>query len=220
MFCSYPGYVQAHFYGKFRESSSGISNKYPFNYDKGFLGDLDYKDECSKRCKISEDCCRGFTCMSSVIRNAFTEGLGLCVQEKKDKEGIACIRDTDCYPYECIEMKTIFPTLRFCQKPEIVINNQIDPFRSSNIMKKQFNDNCQTSQDCNQEQGLCCSRVRIHRQPHSLKCMYKESVKCVEGEDNETDGVISEVGSYGVKGERKANAMSRFFPMRLRPYFR
>lgn len=134
---------------------------------------------CSgKKCTANEHCCPGAVCVD-------TDGLvGTCLPVYGSKQGEPCARTSDCEAgLVCLDNNENDVIFRTCQRD------------TSNYHKKQYNEECSTSNECIVEKGLCCQVQRRHRQAPKKICSYfKDERSCIGQVDGAAIGIASTVG--------------------------
>lgn len=141
-----------------------------------------------KKCIASDQCCRGSVCVD-------VDGtkLGTCLPIYGQREGEQCQQDSDCEQ-----------GLR-CLEPGISAGRRVCKLRE--MRKKQFNDECQSSDECDTSKGLCCQLQRRHRMAPRKVCYYFADPKACIG----TVSASSAVGEFfRPSGYRPYKSMSYF----------
>ncbi|XP_064469531.1 prohormone-3-like isoform X2 [Ornithodoros turicata] len=113
-----------------------------------------------KKCLSSDQCCRGSVCVD-------VDGSkpGTCLPIYGQREGEQCQRDSDCE--QGLRCLASTGRARICKLRE--------------LRKKQFNDECQSSDECDKSKGLCCQLQRRHRMAPRKVCYYFADPKACIG---------------------------------------
>lgn len=135
--------------------TSNANNKGLGGITTGIIG------ACSgRRCSANEHCCPGTVCVDLVDGPT---SVGTCLSHHGQQEGAPCNRATDC------DVGLICATTesrKSCQQP--------------NESKKQYNDECGQSNECDALKGLCCQLLRRHRQSPRKACSYfRDPLVCI-----------------------------------------
>ncbi|CAG0920801.1 unnamed protein product [Notodromas monacha] len=139
-------------------------------------------DACYKRkCSANENCCEGSVCVE-------IDGVeGECLPADGRSEGERCIRDEDCEVGLFCEREHKSGG-KFCQ--------------ASVSRKKQLNEGCDMSVDCDIEKGLCCQLQRRIRQRAKKVCSYfSDALQCIG--PVAVDKVKVELPKLPVPGEKR-----------------
>ncbi|XP_041988031.1 ITG-like peptide isoform X1 [Aricia agestis] len=110
-------------------------------------------------CVTNEDCCRGLMCFA-------TEYGGTCLPAfSARKLGEICNRENQC------------DAGLVCEE---VAPGEMHVCRPPSVAHKQYNEDCNTSSECDISRGLCCIMQRRHRQKPRKSCGYfKEPLVCI-----------------------------------------
>ncbi|GAB6019147.1 hypothetical protein CHUAL_000766 [Chamberlinius hualienensis] len=130
-----------------------------------------------RKCTANEHCCPGAVCVD-------TEGLvGTCLPVYGSKQGEPCEKTSDCENgLVCMDNNENDVIFRTCQRD------------ASNYHRKQYNEDCNTSNECMVEKGLCCQVQRRHRQAPRKICIYfKDERACIGTVDGAAAGIASAV---------------------------
>ncbi|XP_076354740.1 ITG-like peptide isoform X1 [Tachypleus tridentatus] len=113
------------------------------------------QEQCfGKRCLHSEQCCPGSVCVD------VDGAVGNCLPVYGQTEGKPCTQDADCGEgFRCEE--NVNALVRH--------SCQID---ARDVRKKQYNDECLASSECDVSRGLCCQLQRRHRMAPRKVCFY------------------------------------------------
>ncbi|XP_050669295.1 ITG-like peptide [Leptidea sinapis] len=113
----------------------------------------------SSPCISNGDCCRGLMCLE-------TDEGGRCLPPfTGQKMGEICNRENQC------EAGLV------CEE---VVPGEMHVCRPPSTGRKQYNEDCTTSSECDISRGLCCVMQRRHRQKPRKSCGYfKESLVCI-----------------------------------------
>jgi len=123
-----------------------------------------------RRCSSNENCCPKTVCV-----DLDGPSLGTCLPHHGQREGANCQRNTDC---EAGLVCTMSEAGKTCQSP---MNS-----------KKQYNEDCKQSSECDIGKGLCCQLLRRHRQSPRKACSYfRDPFVCI-GVVSSTDAVITQ----------------------------
>jgi len=134
------------------------------------LPEASNKITCSgRRCSANEHCCSGTVCV-----DLDGPSLGTCLPHHK-REGAYCQRNVDCDSGLICTMSEAGKT---CQSP---MNT-----------KKQYNEDCTQSSECDIGKGLCCQLLRRHRQAPRKACSYFRDPLVCTGVVSSTDLVLNE----------------------------
>uniref|UniRef100_T1IXN6 Prohormone-3 n=1 Tax=Strigamia maritima TaxID=126957 RepID=T1IXN6_STRMM len=112
-------------------------------------------------------------CVAKVARLCNAASLivdaGTCLPMYGARQGDACVQDGDCAAgLVCSDSEVDGTILRTCHT-----DRQIIP-------RKQYNERCETSNECNLEKGMCCQIQRRHRQaPRKVCVYYKDTNDCI-----------------------------------------
>ncbi|XP_054157636.1 prohormone-3-like [Oppia nitens] len=122
------------------------------------------QEKCiNKRCVQSEQCCPGSVCVDLDL-NQNNLVAGTCLPIYGVNEGQSCRIDNDCEPgLRCLDSQPVVAMRqkhRTCQPP------------GRDMMKKQYNDQCVTSSECDASHGLCCQLIRRYRMSPKRLCYY------------------------------------------------
>ncbi|EEC10780.1 hypothetical protein IscW_ISCW007822 [Ixodes scapularis] len=117
--------------------------------------------------------------------------VGTCLPVYGQREGEQCQQDSDCERgLACLLPRAPAGTRRSCQ------------LRTRELRKKQFSDECQSSDECDVSRGLCCQLQRRHRMAPRKLCFYFADPKsCI-----------------GTVPPAAAAAMNDFYRPSYRPY--
>lgn len=116
------------------------------------LGDGCY----GKTCVHSDQCCKGSVCVDMDSSKA----VGSCLPIYAQREGEPCRQDSDCEDgLRCLENVNMAVS-RTCR------------VATRDMRKKQYNDECLTSGECDVAKGLCCQLQRRHRMAPRKVCYY------------------------------------------------
>jgi hypothetical protein len=132
------------------------------------------EEKCvNKPCVQSEQCCPGSVCVD-VEFSGENRVAGTCLPIYGVNEGESCHDDNDCEPgLRCLENQpaplALRQKLRTCQPP------------GRDMMKKQYNDECSTSSECDASHGLCCQIIKRHRMAPRRLCYYFSDPKSCIG---------------------------------------
>ncbi|XP_075750098.1 space blanket isoform X1 [Rhipicephalus microplus] len=106
-----------------------------------------------RKCVANDQCCRGSVCVDVDGSKA-----GTCLPVYGQREGETCQQEADCERgLSCLQSRG---ARRVCQQ------------RNREMRKKQFNDECQSSDECDASRGLCCQMQRRHRMAPRKVCYY------------------------------------------------
>ncbi|XP_040359370.1 prohormone-3-like [Ixodes scapularis] len=150
------------------------------------LSQEDELDCFGRKCLASDQCCRGSACV-----DVDGSKLGTCLPVYGQREGEQCQQDSDCERgLACLLPRAPAGTRRSCQ------------LRTRELRKKQFSDECQSSDECDVSRGLCCQLQRRHRMAPRKLCFYFADPKsCI-----------------GTVPPAAAAAMNDFYRPSYRPY--
>lgn len=114
---------------------------------------------CAGRfCSANEHCCPGTVC---VDLNGPT--MGTCLPHHGQREGSSCHRNSDC---DVGLVCAVSEAGKACQQPSAA--------------KKQYNEDCSVSSECDVTRGLCCQLLRRHRQSPRKACSYfRDPLVCI-----------------------------------------
>lgn len=108
-----------------------------------------------RKCVANDQCCRGSVCV-----DVDGSKVGTCLPVYGQREGETCQQDADCERgLSCLQPGP-GGVRRVCQQ------------RNREMRKKQFNDECQSSDECDASRGLCCQMQRRHRMAPRKVCYY------------------------------------------------
>lgn len=128
------------------------------------LSEEDELDCFGRKCLASDQCCKGSVCV-----DVDGSKLGTCLPVYGQREGEQCQRDSDCERGLSCLVPGAAGARRICQ------------LRSRELRKKQFNDECKSSDECDGSRGLCCQLQRRHRMAPRKVCYYFEDPKSCIG---------------------------------------
>ncbi|KAL0859039.1 hypothetical protein ABMA27_010886 [Loxostege sticticalis] len=113
----------------------------------------------SSPCATNGDCCRGLLCLD-------TEDGGRCLPAFSGRKfGEMCNRDNQC------------DAGLVCEE---VVPGEMHVCRAPSPGRKQYNEDCASSSECDVTRGLCCIMQRRHRQKPRKSCGYfKEPLVCI-----------------------------------------
>ncbi|KAL0809556.1 hypothetical protein ABMA28_011089 [Loxostege sticticalis] len=113
----------------------------------------------SSPCATNGDCCRGLLCLD-------TEDGGRCLPAFSGRKfGEMCNRDNQC------------DAGLVCEE---VVPGEMHVCRAPSPGRKQYNEDCGSSSECDVTRGLCCIMQRRHRQKPRKSCGYfKEPLVCI-----------------------------------------
>ncbi|CAH4032650.1 unnamed protein product [Pieris brassicae] len=113
----------------------------------------------SSPCITNGDCCRGLMCLE-------TEDGGRCLPAFAGRKlGEICNRENQC------------DAGLVCEE---VVPGEMHVCRLPSAGRKQYNEDCSTSSECDISRGLCCVMQRRHRQKARKSCGYfKEALVCI-----------------------------------------
>ncbi|XP_076309998.1 prohormone-3-like [Tachypleus tridentatus] len=115
---------------------------------------LSNDNQCfGKRCFHSNQCCLGSVCVD-------TDGTGTCLPLYGQEEGQFCHQDSNCQKNLTCTQLVSDPRRRTCQFPKLYLR------------KKQYNDECLDSSECDASKDLCCQLLRRHRMAPRKVCFY------------------------------------------------
>ncbi|XP_055344718.1 ITG-like peptide isoform X2 [Paramacrobiotus metropolitanus] len=118
-------------------------------------------------CRDDAGCCENMLCKFPELDNKKAVAtLGTCVPNPN--EGVICKEDAACgNGMECA-LTAGSRGYKTCQP------------KNRDVARKQYNDDCRHSLECDQSRGLCCQQHRRHRQAPRLSCLYyKDSHNCL-----------------------------------------
>ncbi|XP_054164843.1 ITG-like peptide [Oppia nitens] len=144
------------------------------------------QDKCTgRRCVQSDQCCPGSVCVD-------VDGIvGTCLPIYGVSEGDSCQTDDDCEPgLNCRVSDVNYaqnPSAlyqvrgrRVCQSAAGVGGGAGAGNGGREMMKKQYNNECQTSSECDSGRGLCCQLIKRHRMaPRKLCYYFSDPQSCV-----------------------------------------
>ncbi|CAB3223126.1 unnamed protein product [Arctia plantaginis] len=113
----------------------------------------------SAPCATNGDCCRGLLCLD-------TEDGGRCLPAFAGRKfGEICNRENQC------------DNGLVCEE---VVPGEMHICRPPSAGRKQYNEDCESSGECDITRGLCCIMQRRHRQKPRKSCGYfKEPLVCI-----------------------------------------
>ncbi|KAI1280733.1 ITG-like peptide [Halotydeus destructor] len=140
------------------------------------------QDKCNgKRCVHSDQCCPGSVCVDTngvalqVAISDMADLAGTCLPIYGLSEVDTCESDSDCDAgLKCQNMDAVFGQspasgrLRSCRPGALTVR------------KKQYNDECVSSSECDSSRGLCCQVMRRHRtMPRKICYYFSDPKSCV-----------------------------------------
>lgn len=136
------------------------------------VGDVAKVDSCSgRRCSANEHCCAGSVCV-----DIDGPSVGTCLPHHGQSEGTECQRSSDC---DVSLVCAASEGGKTCQQPTET--------------KKLYNEECSGSSECDITKGLCCQKLRRHRQSPRKACSYFRDPMVCLGAVSSLDGVKDKV---------------------------
>jgi len=134
-------------------------------------GDVSKSDTCTgRRCSANEHCCAGSVCVD------IDGPSGTCLPHHGQREGTTCHRSSDC------DVSLVCAAAeggKTCQQPTDT--------------KKSYNEECSVSSECDISKGLCCLKLRRHRQSPRKACSYFRDPMVCLGAVQPMDAIKDEI---------------------------